>query len=353
MCRNCNSDFIKLYERLSTLTEAKQDKLNFIDFIIKAGRSKEAAAAELQRFDKLKALLKVPENDYYYWIKNKTYKELFDRLNALEHEQETRKLSKSKIAEGSSLVKETNHWKIYKITTYEAARVVGRDSKWCITGINNYGSRYWDQYTNDGYSFYFIITKGEYDPRGRESKYAFAINDGRRNYEIYDQQDDKVMLDEIPYYEEIEIPGVDLDSYTTDELFSCEGCGTYMPEDEINWDPFGTYPYCETCWEEHFFECQDCGSCFSKDDGYYLGTDNELYCMNCWMDKFFECPQCWETKDLDDAREGLDGEYYCKDCWEEQFAECHDCWDVFYLDDMEEDKHGNYHCKDCLAAEAN
>jgi hypothetical protein len=65
-------------------------------------------------------------------------------------------------------------------------------------------------------------------------------------YEIYDQHDDKVSLDEIPYDEEVEIPGVDLDSYSTDEPFRCEDCDEIMSEDEVYWDPDGM-PYCETC----------------------------------------------------------------------------------------------------------
>jgi hypothetical protein len=52
-------------------------------------------------------------------------------------------------------------------------------------------------------------------------------------YEIYDQQDDKVALDDIPYYEEIEVPGINLSNYSTDEPFRCDACGTLLDEDEI------------------------------------------------------------------------------------------------------------------------
>jgi uncharacterized protein (DUF1919 family) len=64
--KSMKSEFIKLYESLSVLNESKQDRINFVNYMIKVGRSKEAAEAEVQRFDKLKSLLKAPENDYYY-----------------------------------------------------------------------------------------------------------------------------------------------------------------------------------------------------------------------------------------------------------------------------------------------
>lgn len=340
------TDFIKLYEELDLLTEAKQDTVNFTNFIMKNASLRDFQAQEwVKRFDKLKPMLKAPENDYYYWIKKNNTYDLFERIKELEHEQETKKLDRSKVAEGAELVNETENWKIYHITNYEASRVYGRDAKWCITGINNYGSRYWDQYTRDGYDFYFIITKGEYDPRGTDSKFAFAINDKHNYYEIYDQHDDKVSLDEIPYYEEVEIPGKNLDNYSTDEPFRCEDCDEILSEDEVYWDPRGWYPYCETCWDKKFFYCHACGRDYEQDDGLE-GADGNLYCRDCWADRFYECPQCWEVRDIDDAREGA-GDYYCQDCWEELFIECDDCGEVFYKEDITEID-GRHICVDCL-----
>ena len=104
-----NNEFLKLYEELSVLNEAKKDRINFVNHMIKAGRSKEAAEAEVQRFDKLKPLLKSPENDYYYWIKKNDYRELSDTLNRVEHNQETKRLDKSKVAAGAKFVNETDH----------------------------------------------------------------------------------------------------------------------------------------------------------------------------------------------------------------------------------------------------
>ena len=63
---NYKNDFIKLYEELSILNEAKADKQKLIDF---AGPDLAA------RFEANKKKLKAPENDLYYWIKNKTVAE--------------------------------------------------------------------------------------------------------------------------------------------------------------------------------------------------------------------------------------------------------------------------------------
>jgi hypothetical protein len=60
------TDFDILYEELNILNEAKQDTLNFIKFFTEAGYTQIAAEDLVARFDKLKRILKTPENDYYY-----------------------------------------------------------------------------------------------------------------------------------------------------------------------------------------------------------------------------------------------------------------------------------------------
>ena len=204
------SDFMKLYEELSVLHESKQDVLNFKRYIMAAGVNEAGADRWIQRFNKLKQILKAPQNDYYYWIKNKTVGELEDFIEDTEGEQEQKKVKKENIKAGSKLVNETSHWKIYHITNFEAAQSYGRDTQWCITGINNAGSRYWDEYIDDDFDFYFLIAKDNYSSRGWDSKFAFAIKHDEQYYQIFNQQDDQVELEDIPYYKEISIPGIDL-----------------------------------------------------------------------------------------------------------------------------------------------
>ena len=142
MCNRCKNGFMHLYEKLSVLNEAKQDRINFINFFRSQGWNESNAINAVERFDKIRQILKSPENDYYYWIKKGDTDEVYAKIKEVETEQEIKKIDKSIIAAGAYEVDDTDHWKVYHITNYEAARVYGRDSKWCITGINNYGSKY-------------------------------------------------------------------------------------------------------------------------------------------------------------------------------------------------------------------
>ena len=62
-----NEAFMQVFEELDSLTEAKADTQRLIDF---------AGEDLANRFLAIKDRLKSPENDLYYWIKNKTVEEL-------------------------------------------------------------------------------------------------------------------------------------------------------------------------------------------------------------------------------------------------------------------------------------
>lgn len=320
------TEFIKLYEELNSLTESKQDTANFINFFMNnkyIHHTQKEAEDWTTRFDKIKHILKSPENDYYYWIKKGDVREVVDTIKKAEHDSETKKLDKRLVAEGAHLINETEHWKIYHITNYEASRTYGRDATWCITGINNYGSRYWDDYRKQGFSFYFIIAKENYDSRGTDSKFAFAVNHNNRYYEIYNQQDDKVdSLEDVPYYEEIDFsPDFDITDYTIDTPYYCEECGDPIhDEDDVYRGPNGEI-LCDYCFERYYFYCNDCGDVFSNTDGYE-GADGNMYCADCWNDKFFECQNCGDTFDRDECcYSEEDWNEYCPDCYAELFPE--------------------------------
>ena len=270
-----NEEFLKLWEELSELNEAKADNQRLIDF---AG---EDVAA---RFLAIKTKLKSPENDLYYWIKNKTPEELEQAVINAEKSKSNTQLKKDISTDGAELIQETDHWKVYHITTYEASQKYGRDTKWCITGINDYGDKYWKEYTDEGMKFYFLITKGEYDPRGLDSKFAVAVlRKGKETRcEIYNQQDDRCIGTEIPHYEEIKIPGADILAY------------------------YGHYCY----------ECNDRLYDDVYDDGYRMGPDRQLYCDDCFMQLFFVCDHCEETFSQEELHEvGLDA--ICDNCFNE------------------------------------
>lgn len=306
------------------LTEAKQDTINFKNYFIKNGRSEEEADRWVKRFDGIKSTLKAPENDYYYWIKIDKLQDLFELILDTERYLEVKRTKKAEVEQGAELVYESEHWKIYHITNFEAAQVYGRDSKWCITGVGTYGDRYWNDYTDRGFDFYFAITKDEYDPRGIDSKFAFAINDEHSYYQIFNQQDHEVYIDDVPYNEEIEIPGVNLDEYDTEEPCHCDWCGAILASDgdDTWWSPNGDM-LCQDCFDRDYFHCADCGEVYSNDRGAE-GTDGDMYCCNCWAEHFYECSQCWEAGDLDDAHYDENGEVYCPDCYADYLEEQED-----------------------------
>ena len=169
------TDFIKLYEELSELNEAKEDIQRLVAF----------AGQELaDRFLAVKSKLKAPENDLYYWIKKHSVEELESAVVAAETNVSKTQTKKDIADAGAKLVCDTEHWKVYEITTFEASQKYGRDTQWCITGLNNYGDEYWNRYTEYGIRFYFLITKGKYDPRGKDSKIAIAVYPNQFDTEV-------------------------------------------------------------------------------------------------------------------------------------------------------------------------
>lgn len=310
-------DFINLYEELNQLNESKQDTLNFKHWLLKKGTADSAADEWVKRFDGIKKYLKAPENDYYFWIKKADIKDFYEVVTDTERYLEVKRNRKAEVEDGAELVCESEHWKVYHITNFEASQVYGRDSKWCITGIGSYGDRYWNDYTRRGYSFYFAITKDEYNPRGEDSKFAFAIHAAAEYYQIFNQQDSEVYLEDIPFFDEIKIPGINFQSYTNGEPYFCDECSELVPNGEFFWGPDGEC-YCEDCWNELYFECYSCGAVYRKADQCYEGADGYDYCFSCWNDTFFECSDCYSTCWLEDAYNNDNGEMYCQDCWEQR-----------------------------------
>lgn len=308
-------EFIKLYEELSQLNEAKQDTINFKHWLISKGASESEADGYTKRFDAIKSRLKSPENDYYYWIKKMKLQDLYDVINDTERVAEVKRNRRQEIADGAELVYESEHWKIYHITNFDASQYYGRDSKWCVTGVGSYGDRYWNDYTGKGYTFYFCIAKQNYDPRGEDSKFAIALHKDAECYQVFDQQDSECSLDDIPYYEEIKLPGINLDYYENIEPKFCEDCGEHISEGDEYWGENGEI-YCNDCWSEHYFRCASCGDMYSQ-DAVYAGLDGDDYCYNCWAERFYECPRCYDIVWLDDVHYDENREGYCSDCWDE------------------------------------
>jgi hypothetical protein len=231
----------KLWETLwdTQLIEAKADTERLIAF----------AGQELtDKFLSLKSKLKSPENDLYYWIK-KTPEELEAFLTKIEQKKSSTQIKKEVAGQGAKLVCSTPHWDVYNITTYEAAQAYGRDTKWCITGINNWGDSHWQDYKYQrGVDFYFLITKENYDPRALDSKFAIAIYPDGETYEAFNQKDGQVLIEDIKYIDEVKIPGIDLWALES-RGEHCSVCDDYVFNEEGQYDSNNNL-YCPTCWNE-------------------------------------------------------------------------------------------------------
>lgn len=264
-----SNDFIKLYEELSELNEAKEDIQRLVDF----------AGQELaDRFLAVKPKLKAPENDLYYWIKKHSVEELESAVVAAETSVSKTQTKKDIADAGAKLVCDTAHWKVYEITTFEASQKYGRDTKWCITGIKDYGDEFWNKYTDRGIEFYFLITKGKYDPRGNDSKIALAVYPNKLTIEVFNQQDTPIRFIDIPHYEEIDIPSLDLKTIYNN--LHCHRCDKELQAEDSTPGPNG-HTYCHDCFNSEFYKCATCGRPGYLSFYFFEDPDCNKYCSNC------------------------------------------------------------------------
>lgn len=141
---------------LLNLNESKQDQLNFEN---KFG--KDLTLLYIQ----LKPKIKSPENDFYFWIKNKTKEELSDFLTELQTTKSVSQIKKED-KKDAELIYSKDGWKIYKILTYDASKYYGKGTRRCISG--NYagqearGAEFFNQYLDYGVkNYYFIINSND------------------------------------------------------------------------------------------------------------------------------------------------------------------------------------------------
>lgn len=303
-----NEAFMQVFEELDSLTEAKADTQRLIDF---------AGEDLANRFLAIKDRLKSPENDLYYWIKNKTVEELEAAVLEIENTKSKSQMKKDIADQGAELVCDSEHWTVHRIITFEASQKYGRDSQWCITGVNNYGDRYWKEYRNRGIEFYFMNAKQDYNARGEDSKFAIALYQNG-NVEIYNQRDIQISsIDEIPYYEEVSINGNSLDSFDLEgDHWYCVSCDCELDEDDVCYGPDGD-PYCEDCWGDRFYSCEECGEIFDL-DYVNIVDDGVMLCSDCAQNLGYGfCEVCDELVDYSKNITNIFGEEMCEDCFDD------------------------------------
>ena len=98
---------------------------------------------------------------------------------------------------GSKLIYDKNGWKVYRITTYEAAVYYGKNTKWCITGnydgYEEYGRSYFNDYIEDydldgGYYFYI---------KSNNEKYCLLREKDGAISSIWDAKDNQMTIAEV------------------------------------------------------------------------------------------------------------------------------------------------------------
>ena len=169
-------------------------------------------------------------------LKKMDKKDIQDFVSSFQSKSSKRKSDKT---EGAEKIYDGDEWVIYKITTYPAAQLYGKGTKWCITGRypghEEKGQEYFDSYIEDNNldgGYYFLINKDDpsykfcilrYASGGIDSMWNASDDDlvGVRNNEAPNGLLD--YIDELPFGDEIEdyleyTAGSDFD--VSDALFS-------------------------------------------------------------------------------------------------------------------------------------
>lgn len=111
------------------------------------------------KFTAIKDKIKDPEYKDIYKLIKKDPNEVKDYIDNFQSKSDIRRDDKK----GASKVYEDDKWTVYKITTYPAAQLYGKGTKWCITGRypghEGKGEKYFNNYIKDnnldgGYYFY-------------------------------------------------------------------------------------------------------------------------------------------------------------------------------------------------------
>jgi len=88
-------------------------------------------------------------------------------------------------------VHENDDWRVYHITSYEASVLYGKGTKWCISGADANGEKYFNDHASR-LAIYFAIPK---PPNPEELKTAVVV-DANGNLQIFNAADDEI--DELP-----------------------------------------------------------------------------------------------------------------------------------------------------------
>lgn len=143
---------------------------------------------------------------------------------------------KSAKAEGAEKLYEDSDWVVYRITTYPAAQLYGKGTKWCIAGMypghEGRGQEYFDDYIEDNNldgGYYFYISK-----KNPSEKYCVLQTKDKEIHSIWDAEDENqgVSLEDLP--DDVilpEVKGINIKPYSIETL--CRAMSTYFYPSDV------------------------------------------------------------------------------------------------------------------------
>jgi ankyrin repeat protein len=142
------------------------------------------------KYQLIKNKIKDPEYKDIYKLIKKDSDEVKDYIDSFQSNTDIRRSDKK----GATKLYSDDGWDVYKITTYPAAQLYGKNTKWCITGRYNeheergeeYFYEYIDEYDLDG-GYYFYINK--HDP---SSKYCVLQTKDKTIESIWNAVDEEL-----------------------------------------------------------------------------------------------------------------------------------------------------------------
>jgi hypothetical protein len=185
------------------------------------------------KFQIIKNKIKDPEYKDIYKIIKKDPDDVKSYIDTIQSSSDKRREDKK----GAQLLYEDDDWKVYRITTYPAAQLYGKNTKWCITGRypgeEGRGEEYFNEYIEDndldgGYYFYL----NEKDP---SEKYCVLQTTNKKIHSIWDASDSKrgslnmnIGLPYIPQVNFIKSASLELCGYTWTRVGELNGHSLYL-----------------------------------------------------------------------------------------------------------------------------
>lgn len=266
------------------ITESKADQQKFID---KFGKE----FFDLFWSNKQRLKNKNVNTDILYHVKHTSVGDMGKILDSISDEKRAVELD----VEGQKIPAPTGNYDVvykdgeytvYHPKDYISSIHCANGGRWCTAGGYmipkgkvkvSQAKQYFNQYTDRGVNLYYFI-------RNNGERYALAVYSNGTNYEVYDDDDDRMYdISEIPNIENIEIEGLDIKSMIGEgSSTACERCGEPVHDDELRYTPAGEL-YCEDCFYETCSYCDECGEPSWIDD-IHDTPDGWMLCADCYSE---------------------------------------------------------------------